>query len=197
MDHYFSNNPNSENSQKDFSCIIGKDKYIFNTSNGVFSKDYLDYGTKVLLESLPVDKIKGKVLDLGCGYGCIGIYIAKKTNALVHMVDVNERAISLAKENSLKNNANTNVYYSNIYDGVVDNDFNFIITNPPIRAGKKVIYEMLFSAKNHLNKNGELWLVVRKKQGAKTIIRDLEKEYIVEVVNRDKGYYVIKANIID
>lgn len=197
MDHYFSNNPTSENSQKDFSCMIGKDKYIFNTSNGVFSKNYLDYGTKVLLESLPINTIKGKVLDLGCGYGCIGIYIAKNTNSCVHMVDVNERAILLAKENSLKNSVETNVYCSNVYERVVDNDFNFIITNPPIRAGKKVIYEMLFDAKNHLNKDGELWLVVRKKQGAKTIIRDLEDKYVVEVVEKDKGYYVIKAKLID
>jgi len=196
MDHYFNSNPDSKSNKKEFCVTIGNNKYIFITDNSIFSKDYLDYGTKLLLESLPIEKIRGKVLDLGCGYGPIGIYIAKNTKAEVHMVDINERALALAKENSTKNDVSTNVYFSNVYDNI-NNKFDFIITNPPIRAGKRTVYEILFKAKEHLTENGELWLVVRKKQGAKSIIRDLQTAYSVEIVDKDKGYYIIKNILID
>ncbi|MFA5602545.1 MAG: methyltransferase [Bacilli bacterium] len=196
MNHYFNNNPDSKSNKKEFNIIIGDIKYTFNTDNSVFSKNYLDYGTKLLLKSLPIKKIKGQILDLGCGYGPIGIYIAKNTKVKVHMVDINERALFLAKENSIKNDVFTKVYFSNIYDNINDR-FDFIITNPPIRAGKEVVYKMLFEAKNYLKNNGELWLVVRKKQGAETIIRDLKTEYRVEIINKDKGYCIIKAILVD
>jgi 16S rRNA (guanine1207-N2)-methyltransferase len=196
MDHYFSDNPIAKSNKKEVKVTIGGKQYTFITDSNVFSKDYIDYGTKLLLEFLPINTIKGRVLDLGCGYGPVGIYIAINTDSKVDMVDVNNRAIELATLNSRRNDVTTNVYLSNVYSGV-KGKYDYIITNPPIRAGKKVVYEMLFDAKKYLNNNGELWLVVRKQQGAKTIFRDLQAVYNAEVIEKDKGYYVIKAVLVD
>ena len=160
--------------------------------NGVFSKDRLDFGTRTLLETLEVDKIKGKVLDFGCGYGPIGIYVAKTTNSEVHMIDINRRVLELARKNVYLNHVNVKIYESNIYDNVTDK-FDYIISNPPIRVGKKILYEILFKAKDYLNKNGELWIVVSKDQGAKSLVKDLEKEYEVVIKNKHKGFYIIKC----
>ena len=108
------------------------------------------------------------------------------------MVDINKRSIHLAKENAKINKADVNIFESNIYSNVTKK-YDYIITNPPIRVGKKILYQILFEAKEHLNKNGELWLVVSKDQGAKSLLKDLEKEYTVKVENKNKGFYIISA----
>ena len=175
-----------------FLRLINEKKYTFLTDNGVFSKKGLDFGTRTLLETLKIDEIKGNVLDFGCGYGPIGIYIKTNTNSCVDMVDINKRSIHLAKENAKINKADVNIFESNIYSNVTKK-YDYIITNPPIRVGKKILYQILFEAKEHLNKNGELWLVVSKDQGAKSLLKDLEKEYTVKVENKNKGFYIISA----
>ena len=164
----------------------------FWSDNGVFCKDRLDFGTRLLLESIDWDNISGPILDVGCGYGPIGIIANKKTGFDVTMCDVNKRALHLTEMNLKENNVIANVIESNCYENIKDK-YNTIITNPPIRAGKKIVYEILFGAKEHLVTNGLLYLVIHKDQGAKSAIKDLEKEYNVEVLKKDKGFFVIKC----
>ncbi len=192
MGQYFDNDDLKSSRQKHEIELLGN-KFSFYTDNGVFSKRHLDYGTRLLLESIPLNNIGDKVLDMGCGYGIIGIVIGKLMDVHVDMVDVNRRALHLAKMNAKENNLdNVNIFESDCYSQIKDK-YSTIISNPPIRAGKKVVYEMLLGAKQHLCDNGQLFLVVRKEQGAKSLIFDLKKEYNVEVLKRSKGFFVIKC----
>ena len=189
MSHYFTNDyvESKENKTK---CIIKDTELTLITDNGVFSKKGLDFGTRSLLET--IDNIKGQVLDFGCGYGPIGIYLKKTYDVEVDAVDINERAMNLAKKNAELNKTNINIFKSNIYENV-NKKYDYIVTNPPIRVGKKILYQILFEAKEHLKENGELWLVIHKDQGAKTLAKVLEKEYKVEIKNKNKGFYIICA----
>ena len=191
MSHYFTNDE-IESKEKQIIVKIKDTKLLFTTDNGVFSKKGLDFGTRTLLESLDLTDIKGKVLDFGCGYGPVGIYLSLKTDAKIDMVDINERALNLAKKNTILNNVNPNIFQSDIYSNIKEK-YDFIITNPPIRVGKKILYEILFKAFDHLNENGELWFVVNKNQGAKSIFNDLEKKYYPEIIIKNKGFYIIKT----
>ena len=195
MAQYFENDARIKSNEKTHTVVIRNAKFSFITDNGVFSKRGLDYGTRSLLESIPFSEIHGKVLDFGCGYGPIGIVIRKLTDAEVVMVDVNERALQLAYKNAALNQVLLNLKVSNLYENV-DEIFDFIITNPPIRVGKQILYEILLGAKKHLSKHGVLYFVIHKDQGAKTVIRDLESTYHVSVVAREKGFFVIKAEMI-
>lgn len=189
MSHYFTNDY-VESKEVKTKCIIKNTELTLITDNGVFSKKGLDFGTRTLLET--IEDIKGQVLDFGCGYGPIGIYLKKTFDVEVDAVDINERAMNLAKKNSELNKVDINIFESNIYENV-KKKYDYIVTNPPIRVGKKILYQILFEAKEHLNKNGELWLVIHKDQGAKTLAKDLEKEYSVEIKNKNKGFYIICA----
>ena len=192
MTQYFENKPTSKSSPKETIATIQGKTIKLTTDNGVFSKKGLDFGTRTLLENLPLEKINGKVLDFGCGYGPIGIFIAKETNSQVDMIDINERSLKLAKKNAEQNKVKVNIFESNIYSNVKEK-YDYIITNPPIRVGNKILYEILYGAKKHLTKYGELWCVINKDQGAKTIAKNLEKEYLVEIVDKNKGFFIIKA----
>lgn len=195
MTHYFINDNNLESNIKKININIGNGHYTVYSDNGVFSKDGLDFGTKLLLDSLPIKKMTGNILDVGCGYGIIGIYIASNTDSNVDMIDVNRRALHLTKMNVKENNlTNTKVFESDAYQSVTDK-YDFIITNPPIRAGKKVVYKIIFEAQKHLEKNGELWLVIRKDQGAKSLLKDMDKVYKTEITVKNKGFFVISAKI--
>lgn len=191
MSHYFTNDYVKSEKRLIKAKINDKD-YSFNVDNGVFSKSGLDFGTRTLLENLRLEEIKGDVLDFGCGYGPIGIYVADNTSANVDMVDVNERSIGLALENADINKVNVHIFKSDVYENV-DKKYDFIITNPPIRVGKKILYDILFGANNHLKSDGELWLVVNKDQGAKSLVKDLSEVYDTEVIKKNKGFYIIKA----
>ncbi|HHW69105.1 MAG TPA: class I SAM-dependent methyltransferase [Tenericutes bacterium] len=192
MMHYFTNEPNIKSEEKEIIIKFKDENYTFLTDNGVFSKKGLDFGTRTLLESIPFEKINGDVLDFGCGYGPIGIILSKNTSANIDMIDINKRSLNLALKNAKLNNALVNIFESDVYDKV-NKKYDFIVTNPPIRVGKEKLYQILFGAKNHLKDNGEIWLVINKDQGAKSLIKDLEKEYTVEVVNKNKGFYIIVA----
>lgn len=192
MAHYFENDENLKSKEQQILVNICDIPFQFMTDYGVFSKKGLDFGTRSLLETIDVSKIQGKVLDFGCGYGPIGIYIAKTTNSEVHMIDINRRVLGLARKNVSLNHVNVNIYESNIYEKVKEK-FDFIISNPPIRVGKEILYKILFQAKDYLNTNGELWIVINKDQGAKSVAKDLEKEYFVDIVNKKKGFYIIKC----
>lgn len=192
MPHYFSeNNDTLESNPKEIAFSVNGTNIKFNTDIGVFSKGHLDRGTKVLLEYLTLNDSDKKVLDLGCGYGVIGIYLAKKYECDIDLVDINNRAIELTKSNVDLNNVNANVFKSDGFSNVTDK-YDLIVTNPPIRAGKKVYYRFFEDSINFLKDEGRLLLVINKKHGAMSAIKFLKTIYLsVEVVGKDKGFNVI------
>ena len=194
MGQYFSNE-SLPSEMKTFEISILGVHLNLSSDNGVFSKKGLDYGTRILLENLPLREIRAPILDVGCGYGPIGLAISKKLQVPVDMIDVNKRALHLAKMNARKNELNlVNIFESNCYEAIEETVmYETIITNPPIRAGKKIVYEIVMGARFHLAEDGNLFIVVRKEQGAKSMLRDLEAYYIPEILTRDKGYYVIRC----
>ena len=193
MAHYFTNNENLSHDIEKINTVIHNISYYFYTDNGVFSKGELDFGTELLLKTFeytyPQDK---NVLDIGCGCGPIGIYLSK-LGFLVDMCDINERAISLSRKSLDEQKLNANTFISDAYS-TVNKKYDYILSNPPIRVGKQKLYEIVMNAKDYLNENGEVWLVVRKDKGADSLVRDMKKVYNeVEVVEKKKGFYIIKA----
>ena len=194
MGQYFTNDKLPSNVKKT-TCMVLGNKLTFLTDNGVFSKDGLDFGSRLLLESIPLEEVGGKILDMGCGYGVFGIVISKLTSAHVDMVDVNLRALHLATRNAKENGvSNVSIFESNVYQNV-SSKYSSIVTNPPIRAGKKVVYDIVMNAKNYLEDDGKLFLVIRKEQGAKSLIVDLEKIYTVDILKKSKGFFIIKCSL--
>ena len=195
MGQYFDNDINLPSKIKRTESFILNKKFVFYTDNGVFSKDGLDFGSRLLLESIPLEEVGGKVLDMGCGYGVFGIIISKLTSCHVDMVDVNLRALHLCDINIKQNHCiNIQAFESNTYENV-HSKYTAIVTNPPIRAGKKVVYDIVMNAKNYLEDNGKLFLVIRKEQGAKSLIVDLEKNYTVKILNKKKGFYILECSV--
>lgn len=136
-----------------------------------------------------------RVLDVGCGYGVIGLVIAKvKPQSLVDMIDINERAIRLSCKNKTLNKIeNVEIFVSNIYQNIVKK-YDVIVSNPPIRAGKKIVHEIASKSFEFLNEDGTFWCVIQKKQGAESMLKLLIQIYQkVEIVEKDKGYWIIKA----
>ncbi len=194
MAQYFEN-VNLPSNIEEFSTYIFGTEFKFRTDNGVFSKEKLDFGTRLLLENLPISKISGNVLDLGCGYGVVSIILSKLTDANFDAVDVNKRALHLFEMNiKLNKVSNINYFESDCYSAIDSNKkYDYIITNPPIRAGKEIVYKMLREAKEHLSERGELYFVMRKDHGAKTAIRDISDIYNCEIIAKEKGFFVIKC----
>ncbi len=196
MEHYYTNNPTSASEERVIEYKI-KDKTIkLTVDNGVFSKYHVDIATNFMLNTIiDTETIKGKVLDLGCGYGAIGITLAKFYKDLdITMVDINERALGLAKKNCKLNALEkVNIIESDGFSNV-KGDFDFIITNPPIRAGKQVIYKMYQDAYEHLKNGGVLYLVINKKHGAPSTKEFLEELFgNCEVLDKKAGFNVIKC----
>jgi len=194
MGQYFTNEKLPSDVRKT-ECFVLGNKFTFLTDNGVFSKDGLDFGSRLLLETIPLEEVGGKILDMGCGYGVFGIVLSKLTQAHVDMVDVNLRALHLAERNIKENHVNDiNVFESNVYENV-SGKYSTIVTNPPIRAGKKIVYDIVMNAKDYLEENGKLFLVIRKEQGAKSLIVDLEKIYNVKVLEKKKGFFILECSL--
>ncbi len=192
---YFSNEA-LPSKLKDYKAFVLGQAFTFTTDNGVFSKEGMDFGTRLLLENIDLADIKGNVLDMGCGYGVIGIVLGKVTSSKLTMCDVNRRALHLAKQNAKKNQVDdVEILESDAYQALEDRLFDCIVTNPPIRAGKEKVYEILFNARFHLKKDGVLYIVARKEQGAKSMIEDLKEYYQVSIQERKKGFFVIKCKI--
>ena len=194
MSHYFMNDENLVSQVRELIYKYASFSFTFFSDNGVFSKKSIDYGSKLLLESyLKDDTTSRKVLDVGCGYGFIGTVISIVNGSYVDMVDVNKRAVHLAKRNIKKhNNFKGNVCLSDAYSEVTDK-YDVVITNPPIRVGKQKLLEILTGAFDHLNDDGVLYFVIRKDQGALSIKKILENDRIVETINKDKGYFIYKV----
>lgn len=191
MDQYFASEPQSQSKPVTYTYAYRGRTFEFKTDAGVFSKGETDFGTDLLLNALP--ELSGRTLDLGCGFGAIGVCLAKTYPADVVLSDVNRRALSLARENLQINGAQAQVIES---DGLADiaGTFSQIITNPPIRAGKKVIYSLFAQCKERLLPGGSLYLVIRKQQGADSARAYLEGLFAeVSVLERKKGFYVFRC----
>lgn len=193
MTHYFTNDENLVSEIRKVNVVIHSINFYFYTDNGVFSKNKLDFGTELLINNFKYTNPKKKMfLDIGCGCGPIGIY-ASMLGFTVNMSDVNKRAIHLSKMALKEQKLNADVFLSDAYENV-DKKYDYIVSNPPIRVGKEKLYEIIMGAKNYLKANGELWIVVRKKQGADSLVKDMKEVYkLVEIVLKKKGYYIIIA----
>lgn len=197
MGHYFTNNENLKSNLRSIEYAVKNTSFVFYTDNGVFSKSNVDYGTDLLINTyLSYGKKTGTVLDVGCGYGVIGITVNKINNQVVEQIDINKRALHLTEMNNKRNKTENKIYESNIYEQITKK-YDVIITNPPIRAGKKIYMTMLREAYKYLLPNGELWFVARKDQGAKTIEKELRKNYNINLIEKQRGYYIYKANCVD
>lgn len=190
---YFDNNENLRSEIRKLNYKYDSYSFIFNSDLGVFSKDKIDDGSKLLAECyFRYGRRNVNLLDVGCGNGFLGITISKIMDANVDMVDVNNRAIHLCKMNMKENDVVARVWNSNVYDDVKDS-YDVIISNPPIRAGKSVYLRIIDDAFNHLNNDGQLWFVMRTNHGVKTVIKNLKVKYNVDVLAKDKGFYVVKV----
>lgn len=195
-EHYYSKQPQSDQKIATIDCRLRNQPFQFLTSSGVFSKKGVDFGTRLLIETFRAPNIDGDILDLGCGYGAIGIALAKSyPDRHITMVDINERAVTLAGKNAERHDAtNVTMMQSDGFEQLAGRSFAAILTNPPIRTGKKTVQRLLRESMNYLIDHGELWIVVQKKQGAPSMQQFLSEIYAeVEVVARKKGYYIIKA----
>lgn len=196
--HYYSKQPQSEYVTSQIVDTLRNKQFTFFTATGVFSKKQIDFGTRLLIETFQVPDIDGPLLDLGCGYGPIGIALAYEyAERSIKMVDINERAVHLAGRNIEANRIpNAEVWQSDGFSEVTNQHFAAIVTNPPIRIGKKALYPLLEQSANFLVEDGELWVVIRKKQGAPSLITHLETIFkTVLIVERKKGYFILKATL--
>ena len=192
-EHYYTNNPTSEHEERSFRAVFAGRVLAFDTDAGVFSKQHVDPGSELLCKALP-DTLSGRVLDMGCGWGAMTIMtLARFPKAQLTMADVNERALALAVSNVKKNRMEATAILSDGFENV-EGEFDAVITNPPIRAGKAVIYKMFEDAKAHLVPGGALYLVIRKQQGAPSALKFLKELYgKAEVIERDGGYWIIQC----
>jgi len=194
MSHYYTDNKDLASNPCQFTYYFDNETFTFTTDNGVFSKKAVDYGSYLLIKTIYKLNLGTCILDLGCGWGPVGI-ILKRFNPILEvcLVDVNSRAIDLAKENAIINKTNLDTYLCEDIN-TLDKKFDSIILNPPIRAGKKVIYDLYEKSRMNLNVNGSLFIVIQKKQGAKSSIEKLESLFDdVKILDKDGGYYVIQG----
>ena len=194
--HYYSKNPQTKSNPREWTDVLRGEKFRFQTDAGVFSKSEVDFGSRLLIETFQGSEIDGPVLDVGCGYGPIGMAVAKAfPQKQVHMVDVNTRAIELAKTNVEKNDiSNAEIYESDGLSAVEASGFSAILTNPPIRAGKDTIFRFYEEAAEKLANGGSLWVVIQKKQGAPSTQVKLEELFgEVKVADKKKGYFIFEA----
>ena len=192
MAQYFDNVELKSELRKFDVSLLGY-SFSFYSDNGVFSKDKLDFGTRLLLESIDWKEVSGPILDVGCGIGPIGIIASKLTGFEVTMCDVNKRALHLCERNVRQNNAECRIIESNCYEKIAGS-FNTIITNPPIRAGKAIVYGIFEGALSHLNENGCLFVVIRKQQGAESAISKIKDLFgNCDIIDKNKGYFILKA----
>ncbi len=195
MNHYYTDNNNLTSNKKEFDYYFGNEVFRFTTDNGVFSKGNVDYGSYILIKTIYQRELGNSFLDLGCGYGPIGIIIKHFNPSIeVEMVDVNSRATQLAIINCKNNNTGIKVHLCEDIL-MLDHNFDTICLNPPIRAGKKTIYDLYEKSKQKLNNDGHLYIVIRKAQGANSSISKLETIFnSVVIINKDSGYYVIDCH---
>ena len=189
---YFAENPDAKHDIHELNVELLGQWLTFLTDAGVFSKKMIDYGSRVLLSALDFEAGE-RVLDVGCGYGPLGLTLAKAYGVAATMVDINQRALDLAQKNAERNQVSAHIFQSNVYEKV-SGIFDHIISNPPIRAGKQVVHEVISGSYEHLTEGGDLTLVIQKKQGAPSAKSKMEAVFgNCEIVKKDKGYYILRS----
>ena len=189
---YFAENPDAKHDIHELNVELLGQRLTFLTDAGVFSKKMIDYGSRVLLSVLDFEAGE-RVLDVGCGYGPLGLTLAKAQGVTATMVDINQRALDLAQKNAERNQISAEIFQSNVYEKV-SGIFDHIISNPPIRAGKQVVHEVISGSYEHLTEGGDLTLVIQKKQGAPSAKLKMEAIFgNCEIVKKNKGYYILRS----
>jgi 16S rRNA (guanine1207-N2)-methyltransferase len=194
-EHYFSENPTSPEERGLIRTRLRGVDFEFETSSGVFSHKRVDSGTRLLVETMKIPK-EGKVLDIGCGYGVLGIVAAKLNPYLeVWMTDVNSRATALAEKNLRCNGVKATVKQGCLYEPVDDLNFDLIVMNPPISAGiSRTVRPLIVEAPEHLVDGGALQLVVQSNKGGRTLSTIIEKVFgNIEVTAKGGGFRVFTA----
>ena len=193
--HYYTNNIDAKTNEQTFDFALRGNQLTFTTDIGVFSKKEIDFGSRLLIETFEEPECEGDFLDVGCGYGPIGLSLAKAFQTRnIQMIDVNERAIGLSQKNAQLNGiSNIQAYKSYIYDDV-SGLFAAVLSNPPIRAGKQVVHGIIEGAAAKLVSGGELWIVIQKKQGAPSAEKKMVEVYgNCEIMEKKKGYFILKS----
>ena len=189
---YYAENPDAAHDIHELRVDLLGEKMTFFTDAGVFSKKMVDFGSQLLLKCLEVNQGE-TVLDVGCGYGPLGLSLAKAYGVQATMVDINNRALDLARQNAERNKVEATIFQSNIYEQV-EGEFDHVISNPPIRAGKQVVHEIIEKSQNFLETGGDLTIVIQKKQGAPSAKSKMEDVFgNCEIVKKDKGYYILRS----
>lgn len=194
--HYYTENPDTAHDFEQWSFELKGKVFQFVTDSGVFSRDTVDYGSRVLIDSFTwQDLPEGTLLDVGCGYGPVGLSLAYASQRPVEMIDINQRAVDLAKGNAQRNGIEqVDVHQSNIYATLNQKEYAAILSNPPIRAGKDVVHEILTGAYPLLKVDGTLTIVIQKKQGAPSAQKKMQETFgNAEIIKKDKGYYIIQS----
>ena len=189
---YYAENPDAAHDIHELRVELLGEKMTFLTDAGVFSKKMVDFGSQLLLKCLEVNQGE-TVLDVGCGYGPLGLSLAKAFGVQATMVDINNRALDLARQNAERNKVEARIFQSNIYEQV-EGKFDHVISNPPIRAGKQVVHEIIEKSMEFLEDGGDLTIVIQKKQGAPSAKNKMEDVFgNCEIVKKDKGYYILRS----
>lgn len=189
---YFAENPDAKHDIHELKVELLGQQMTFLTDAGVFSKKMIDYGSRVLLSTLNFGKGE-TLLDVGCGYGTLGLTLAKAQTLKVTLVDINQRALDLTRKNAVANQVSAEIFQSNVYENVTGK-FQHIISNPPIRAGKRVVHGVISGSYDHLLDDGDLTIVIQKKQGAPSAKAKMEEVFgNCETLKKDKGYYILRG----
>ncbi len=194
MEHYFIARKHRDDEYFTFNDTLLGHPLSFRTVPGVFNYKGVDQGTRTLIDALAKLNISGKVLDIGCGLGIIGITIAKHfKDVQVTMSDINTTCVALAEQNRATNRVNVNVVAGDAYATIAER-YNWVVSNPPIKAGKKVLFDMVLGAKNILERNGNIVIVIRKNLGMDSLRKAMIETYgNCTILDRNKGYYILMS----
>lgn len=196
MSHYYQNDASLQSKKRSLDLYLNDQKLTFISDTGVFSNNQIDYGSYTFLKTLLKEQKVVSLLDVGCGYGILGItlrYFGLCQEA--DLIDINEKAVMLSNENINNYHLdNISCFVSNGFEKITKK-YDYIVINPPIRAGKEIIYKMFDDSLNHLNDNGNLYIVIKKDLGGPSAIKHLKELFKnVEIINKDRGYWIIKSS---
>lgn len=192
MEHYYTADPSSRHHYRTVTLELDGRTLAFLTDAGTFSRKEVDFGTRLLIRSLPA--LSGRMLDLGCGWGGLGLTLVCRNPGLQAVcVDINERALELCRQNAQNLGTDVEICQSDGFSSV-NGMFDVIVTNPPIRAGKAVYYPWFREAYRRLRPGGLFACVLQRKQGAPSVKKEIEKEFgQCRILDRDAGYWVLSA----